>query len=98
MTQKLKRNLRGTVLFLVCVLFLSILPPQADAALADNTIRVGLFYGSKALPTANLANEIGSGYEFGFFDKNGTFHAVGSTAQEKITVCKDCLLYTSRCV
>lgn len=95
MTQKLKRNLRGTALFLVCVLFLAILPPQADAALADNTIRVGLFYGSKALPTANLANEIGSGYEFGFFDKNGAFYAVGSTAQEKITVCKDTNLYLS---
>lgn len=95
MSQKNRRFFRISALFFVCVLFLSILPPPADATFSSRIIRVGLFYGSNALPTANLANEVGSGYEFGYYDSNYAFHTVGSTAQEKITVCKDSNLYLS---
>ena len=31
-------------------------------------VRVGLFYGGNALSGANLANDVGSGYRFGYFD------------------------------
>ncbi|MCI8525796.1 MAG: SpoIID/LytB domain-containing protein [Oscillospiraceae bacterium] len=95
MTQKPVSFLRGLSVFLTCVLFLSILPPSADAAFSSRVIRVGLFYGSNALPAANLANEVGSGYQFGTYDSNGVFTAVGETAYEKITVCKDANLYLS---
>lgn len=95
MTQKTRRFRKGISLFLVCVLFLSILPPHADASYSDRTIRVGLYYGSNALPTANLANEVGSGYQFGTFSSSGQFTALGSTSQEKITICKDTNLYLS---
>ncbi len=95
MTQKTRRFYKSISLFLVCVLFLSILPPHVDASYSDRTIRVGLYYGSNALPTANLANEVGSGYQFGTFSSSGQFTALGSTSQEKITICKDTNLYLS---
>lgn len=95
MPQKTRHFIRLTAMFLTCVLFLSILPPCADAAFSDTIMRVGLFYGSNALPTANLANEVGSGYQFGMFDGSGAFQALGTTAAEKITVCKDANLYLS---
>lgn len=30
-------------------------------------IRIGLYWGEKALPSANLLNFVGSGYSFGYF-------------------------------
>lgn len=95
MTQKIRRFARLGLLFLTCVLFAAFIPPHADASFSNRTIRVGLYYGSNALPSANLANEVGSGYQFGTFSSSGTFTALGSTAQEKITVCKDANLYLS---
>ena len=62
---------------------------------AADPIRVGLFFGNDALPTANLANEVGSGYRFGFFDANDDFFQVGETPRERITVCKDRNIYLS---
>ena len=62
---------------------------------AADPIRVGIYFGNDALPTANLANEVGSGYRFGFFDGNDDFFEVGTTAKERITVCKDSNLYYS---
>ena len=64
-------------------------------ASSGDTIRVGLFYGSNALPSANLANEVGSGYQFGYYDSASQFIPLGTTQQEKITMCKDTNLYLS---
>lgn len=52
------------------------------------TLRVGLFYGSTALPGANLENSVGSGYRFGWYDDNLTFHQLGSSAETQISVVK----------
>lgn len=71
-------------LFLLCLF--------AQAAETD-VIRVGLYFGNNALPTANLANESGKGYRFGFYDSDGAFAAVGFTDCEKITICKDMNFY-----
>ena len=70
-------------------------PVQASAAPSpsDPMIRVGLYYGSNGLPSANLANQIGSGYYFGFFDSSRAFIQTGYTAEEKITVLKDNTVY-----
>ena len=95
MTQKMKSFLRWLSVCLTGALLLGILPPRADAAGAENTIRVGLYYGSSAMPTANLENEVGSGYQFGTFGSDGSFTALGSTSNVQITVCKDTNLYLS---
>lgn len=63
------------------------------SGLYDPIIKVGLYYGNDALPSANLANEIGSGYLFGFFDSQRSFWQTGWTAQEKITINKDKNMY-----
>ena len=86
--------LRCLAMFLSGVLFLSVLPPDA-AAVSENVIRVGLYYGSNAMPTANLENEVGSGYAFGYFHSDGEFTTLGTTTETQITVCKDTNLYLS---
>ena len=86
-------------IILICISFMLILtisvPAAADTvsqepqALKDPIVKVGLYYGTEALASANLANEIGSGYLFGYFDSERVFNGVGYTSEEKITVMKD---------
>ncbi len=59
----------------------------------EAAVRCGLYYGTDALLSANLANEIGSGYLFGYFDADAAFHPVASTPEEKITMMKDTNMY-----
>ena len=59
----------------------------------ESIVRCGLYYGTSALISANLANEVGSGYIFGYFDSSRSFHSVGYTASEKITTMKDANMY-----
>lgn len=82
-----------STLFLAFLLT-QILPFGASAALEDR-IRVGLYYGSNALATANLANETGSGFSFGFYDSQYQFIRLGETDREKITMCPDSNFYLS---
>ena len=51
-------------------------------------VRVGLYYGSEALPGANLENSEGSGYRFGYFDDADTFYQLGYTGESKLSVVK----------
>lgn len=67
----------------------------AGAFTSDETIRVGLYYGSSAMVSANLQNYIGSGYKFGYYDKNKSFVAEGTTSGSKITVMKNANVYLS---
>jgi len=53
------------------------------------TLRVGLFFGSTALPSANLQNAdgFGRGFDFGFFDSNRNFVPIGAwTNEHRITM------------
>lgn len=77
-------------LFIAAMLTLSIYA----APEANPTVRVGLYYGSNALPSANLQNIVGSGYRFGFFDSTHNFisqYSVSGT--NKISMLKDKNLY-----
>ena len=65
----------------------------AQAAVGDQVLRVGLAYGSTALPTANLLNSVGSGYRLGYFDDSGNFTALLSTSETAITMLKSDTLY-----
>ncbi len=85
---------------MVCAFILAVLaimvviaPSEKGAAVSGRVTRVGLYYGSNALPSANLANEAGRGYSFGYFDSQDTFIKVGETELEKITIIKDKLMY-----
>jgi stage II sporulation protein D len=89
---------------LFCLIFLAIVAvvpnsgmiTNAEAntsALYDPIVKVGLYYGNNALPSANLANEIGSGYLLGYFDSQRSFCQTGWTFEEKITINKDKNMY-----
>ncbi len=92
MCQKRSILLRLAILSLLGGLALAVFSSRADAA-EDRTIRVGLYFGSNALPCASLENEVGSGYQFGTFSESGLFAPLGETPLEQITVCKDENLY-----
>ena len=51
-------------------------------------VRVGLFYGGNALSGANLANDVGSGYRFGYFDGDLTFQLLGYTSETTVSMVK----------
>lgn len=92
---KLKRRL---LLCCLSLLLLSVcLPrPESRALEADPTVRVGLYYGSDALPAANLQNVsgMGSGYRLGYFDwPSGQFVSLMEIDTVEITVVKDKLIY-----
>lgn len=91
MLKKYFRVLNILVLTLCAMLVMVV---SSNAALSDR-IRVGIFHGSNALPSANLANEVGSGYQFGYYDSLYQFIPLGYTQTEKITMCKDSNLYLS---
>ncbi len=91
---RLHKSIRICLAMMLSVaILLPVFSQQAEAAAVNEVVRVGLFYGSSTLATANLANEVGSGYRFGYFDSNRNFVEVGYTVQEKITTCKDTNLY-----
>jgi len=49
-----------------------------------STLRIGLYFGPTALPSANLLNVTGSGsgFEYGYFDENRNFIPIGVTTDE----------------
>lgn len=57
----------------------TVIPPD------EYVVRVGLFYGSTALESANLQNAVGAGYLFGWFDSDDAFHAIAETSETQIT-------------
>jgi len=61
-------------------------PDGSTVSVNVKTVRVGLYWSSKALSTANLENSVGSGYQFGYFDSDRNFHAEASTPETKITM------------
>ncbi len=67
--------------------------PKAEAYTPPYTmIRVGLYYGSNTLPSANLQNVTGcgSGYQFGILDDDRNFIPLNvTTAETKITMLRD---------
>ena len=56
------------------------------AAIVNDTLKVGLRYGSSALFSANLENAVGKGYAFGFFDRNREFTEIGETDEIAISM------------
>ena len=62
-------------LFFVVTFFL--LSAPSASAVTNGVVKVGLRYGSSALASANLENAEGAGYEFGYYDGDRRFVALG---------------------
>ena len=56
------------------------------SAIVNDTVKVGLRYGSTAMFSANLENAAGEGYSFGYFDEQRTFVPVGTTSERAISM------------
>lgn len=96
----MKRRIRKKTVQIVTTLILALVlavPSLAytNPSLDDSLLRVGLYYGSSALTTANLENVsgCGSGYRFGYFDSDLNFIELGYTDQTTITMLKTHNIY-----
>ena len=76
---------KSLLLLPLVVTFFALWAVSASAAF-DDTVRVGLRYGSSAMSSANLENDEGSGYEFGYFEADGTFVSLDETDETAITM------------
>lgn len=75
--------------FLITILFLVTFCGTcaiSACAVTNGMVKVGLKFGSDALFSANLENDEGSGYYFGFFDDSRTFHTLGDTDETTISM------------
>jgi len=80
---------------LISAVFLILCTITAFAAPEENpTVRVGLYYGNSAMPSANLQNIEGNGYRFGYFDTSHSFISQYQTSStNRISMLKDKNLY-----
>lgn len=76
------------ITLLTLLLLLSCIPPAYADGEVQQLISVGLFYGKDALDGANLKNDVGTGYRFGFYDPDRTFHQLGYTDVTDLSVVK----------
>lgn len=72
-----------TLFFVVTFFALSAV---SASALSDDTVTVGLRYGSTAMFSANLENALGRGFTFGYFDDGRFFEALGWTDETAISM------------
>ena len=68
------KKLLLTAMLVVTFFALSAVPASA---VVNDTVKVGLRYGSSALFSANLENAVGSGYAFGWYDSHREFCYLG---------------------
>ena len=73
------------VMAAVVVTFFSLTAVSAGAVV-DGVIKVGLRYGSSAMFSANLENDVGSGYDFGYYDDSRQFQYLGWTEETAISM------------
>jgi stage II sporulation protein D len=82
-----------TMILALAITLASFSLPNAKAyAPPYTTVKIGLYYGGSALPSANLENVsgCGSGYQFGILDNSRNFTPIGaSTAETKISMLRD---------
>ena len=88
MIHRMNKLRRTLLLTLICLLLC--LPMTAGGAEDPAPyIRVGLYWGDRALEGANLLNYVGSGYDLGYFDGNREFIPLMHTEEKGISMLKD---------
>ena len=78
--------MKKKLLMLFCVVTFFALSAVSASALSDDTVIVGLRYGSSAMFSANLENSLGRGFEFGYFDEGRSFETLGWTEETAISM------------
>lgn len=72
-----------TASFVVTFFLLSAAPASA---VVNDRVKVGLWFGSNALFSANLENSLGEGFAFGWFDEDREFCSLGRTEETQISM------------
>ena len=93
----MKRNhrpVRAAAIALIMCILTTLAAPAAAAPYTPpyTTLRIGLNYGSDALPSANLQNVdgLGRGYDFGYFDNSREFVPIDAwTGESRISMLMD---------
>ena len=78
--------MKKKLLTLFFVVTFSALSAVSASAVSDDTVVVGLRYGSTAMFSANLENALGRGFEFGYFDEGRSFETLGWTDETAISM------------
>ena len=86
-------QLRRTLLLMVCCMLLGIPTAVGGAEDPVTHVRVGIYWGDRALEGANLLNYRGSGYDLGYFDGDLNFVPLMHTEEKGISMLKDWSLY-----
>ena len=73
------------LLLLFVVTFFSVGTIEASAVV-NEIVKVGIKFNNEALFSANLENEVGKGYSFGYYDDARNFVTLGETAEKKISM------------
>jgi len=78
--------MKNKLLTLFFVVTFFVLSAPAASAVTNGVVKVGLRYGSSAMPSANLENADGGGYEFGYYDEDRAFVSLDGTEVTTITM------------
>ena len=78
--------MKKKLLILVFVVTFFAFGAVSASAVSDDTVVVGLRYGSTAMFSANLENALGRGFEFGYFDDGLCFESLGWTDETAISM------------
>jgi len=78
--------MKNKLLTLFFVVTFFVLTAPTASAVTNGVVKVGLRYGSSAMPSANLENVDGGGYEFGYYNEDRTFVSLGGTEAATITM------------
>ena len=83
----------------LCTFFLCMLTAvtlSASARAAENIMKAGLYFGDKALYSANLENYEGAGYYLGWFDEDTcAFQQIGYLSETTISMTAERTIYRS---
>lgn len=96
-----KRRVIRTAALLLALLMLFAVPGADRALLPDaaatgdpvRNLRVSLYWGDYALLSASLHNDVGSGFDFGYFDGNREFVSLTGTDERAITMVNNWTVY-----
>jgi len=90
MRKRITRTMSAALSAVLIFAALSVSPEAKAFTPSTSVIKVGLYFGSDTLESANLENETGRGYDFGYYDSNRDFVSVGlSTDETGISMLRD---------
>jgi len=80
-------------MLLAAAFFLPALQAKAAPEAERKNIRIGLAYGTDAMPGANIRNSVGHGFRLGYYDSELNFQTLATTEESIISVVKTLNVY-----